>query len=198
MLNLHGIITVTNKNMNKEWIILDKIFFSKENFMELYNQLPTNYQYIVMSTFRCLVSCDDDYIEKGYKPFDVAGLIIMKRDELGLSNKEICEQVTKLFQAEHPESKKILMESDFHKMLRRNTQSSKSSTNWLTYIAKVLCFDVADYKKHLTTDGLKHASEQIQKQSFFIYDIEKIFDNLDGKAQLALWYLTLNLLVQIV
>ena len=78
--------------------------------MELYNQLPTNYQYIVMSTFRCLVSCDEDYIEKGYKPFDVAGLIIMKRDELGLSNKEICEQVTKLFQAEHPESKKILME----------------------------------------------------------------------------------------
>lgn len=74
------------------------------------------------------------------------------------------------------------------------TYRSSLRKPWLTYIAKVLCFDYTDYRKYFTDEGLKHTSEQIQEQSYIIYDIEKIFDHLNPKAKLALWYLTINLL----
>ena len=89
----------------------------------------------------------------------------MKRNEMGLTNKEICEQATNLFQIDNPNSYKILEECDFDKMLRRNTQSSKKTTNWLTYIARVLCFDPEDYKKHFTDEGFQHISKKITSQS---------------------------------
>lgn len=79
-----------------------------ENYIELFNQLPTKYQFIVMNTFLLLVSYDDNYMEKGLKIFDIAGFIIMKRNEMGLTNKEICEQATNLFRIDNPNSDKTL------------------------------------------------------------------------------------------
>lgn len=63
-------------------------------------------------------------------------------------------------------------------MLRRNTQSSKKTTNWLTYIARVLCFDPEDYKKHFTDEGFQHISKKITSQSYIACDIGLMYDHL--------------------
>lgn len=171
-------------------------YLDKDKYLELFSQLSPNHQNIIINTFRLLVSYDDVYMKKRVKTFDIAGFIIMKRNEMGLTNKEICERATYLFQIDNPDSNKTLEECDFDKMLRRNTQSSKKTTNWLTYIARVLCFDPEDYKKHFTDEGFQHISKKITSQSYIVSDIELMYDHLGTREKKALWFLTKSLIVQ--
>ena len=184
---------LTNKDLLQNENDNNKEKTPKDNYMDLYRSLPYEYQSIVISTFKCLTNIDDEKT-KGYKPFDIVGLIQSHQKELNLTDSEVCNKVTNLYWKDNPNSEKMLTEDTYRKIKQRNTQSSQSSTKWLDYIAKALEFKCEDYSKYLTDDGIEHMHYSLEKYSNTIYNINTLYDLLGSKERAALQQLTTSLL----
>lgn len=120
----------------------------KENFLDIFNQLTYDYKNIVLNTFKCLVSYSD-FPEKGYKPYDIAGLIEYHQAKLHYTNQEVCEKVNKIIDEAGGSPDDYLYSNTFQKLKARNTQTSKKGKSFLKYIAQTLKFDYEEYKKYL-------------------------------------------------
>lgn len=164
----------------------------KETFLNLYNQLSYNYKVVILNTFKCIVSYDNKPI-KGYKPYDVAGLITYYRNKLGYTEQELCDKVNEIMWANNPSSDLFLCPSNFHKMIQRNSQTSKKKTDWLALIAQALGFDPKEYHNYLTDDGIKHSAELITNAPTNAASIESLYDLLTDKEKTAIFQLTMSL-----
>ncbi|MBO5031683.1 MAG: hypothetical protein J6D08_07330 [Lachnospiraceae bacterium] len=164
---------------------------SKESFINLYNQLAYDYKCIVLRTFKCLVSYKD-FPEKGYKPYDIAGLIEYHQEKLNYSNQDVCNKVNELIANDNISCD--LSTDNFYKIKNRNTQTSKKGTNFLKYIAQALEFDYEEYKKYLTEEGLQRSHNLITLHSNEINSIDTLYDLLSEKEKSAILQLTTSLL----
>lgn len=89
--------------------------------------------------------------EDEYKQFKINNVISKHQKKLNLSDKEVCEKVSKT-----PIYKQLSLDT-YRGIKKRNSQSSKNSTNWLDHIAKVLNISKADYYKNLTPEAKKES-----------------------------------------
>lgn len=162
----------------------------KETFLTLYNQLEYDYQSIILNTFRCLVSSKKMTTEK-VKSFAVSELIKLHQKKMEYSDQQVCDHVNKLVE----DSPKILILdiATYRKIKQRNTQSSKSTTNWLNLIAKVLKFSEEEYRKYLTDEGIAHLHKIVTNASYTTTTIDILYDILSSKEQDAILQLTTSL-----
>ena len=168
----------------------DESNIKKKRFLSLYRQLEYDYQCIILNTFKCLVSYEDIH-EKGYKPFDVVGVLKYYQDKFKYTDQEVCDRVNELFEDKSADT--LLTPQTYHKIKQRNTQSSKSTTNWLKWLAKALEFDEKEYRK-LTTEGYERTFSLVTQHSQEVNRIETLYDLLSEKEQTAILQLTSSLL----
>ena len=166
---------------------MDDTNIKKENFIKLFNQLDFDYKNIVINTFRCLAS--NAHSSKGLKPCDIAGVIKYHQKKLKYSNKDVCDKVNALIDKNNNPSDRYLWPDTFQKILDRNTQSSRDSTNFLDYIALALEFDEDEYK-YLSKEGL----QDFILQSYNVNTIDTLYDLLSEKEKNAILQLTTSLL----
>lgn len=166
---------------------MNNVNIRKENFIKLFNQLDFDNKNIVINTFRCLAS--NAHSSKGFKPYDVAGVIKYHQKKLNYSNKDVCEKVNNLIDENNDPSDEYLSVNTFQKIISRNTQSSKDSTNFLHYIALALEFDEDEYK-YLSKEGL----QDFTLQSYNVNTIDTLYDLLSEKEKNAILQLTTSLL----
>lgn len=167
---------------------------TKERFLSLYNQLPLDYQYVILGTFKYLASYDVPPPEKGYQAYNVTEVIEEHQKKKKYSNSKVCDEISKLIESGQRKSDRTLDVRTYRRIKERNTQSSKTNTNWLELIADVLEFDPKLYHKSLTPEGLKRSQELIISQSFETNTISTLYDLLSKKEQNAILFLTQSLL----
>lgn len=167
----------------------------KNRFLSVYNQLKYDYQSIILNTFKHLVEYKA-VPEKGLKIFDVVGVIEKYQKEKGYIDQEVCDRVNSLIVTNNPELHLDI--NTYRKIKQRNSQSSKSNTNWLSLIAQALEFDESLYHKHFTKKGKIHLNNFATQHSMHIYSIETLYDLLSEKERNAIFELaTLLLKLQI-
>lgn len=162
----------------------------KTDFLSLYHQLDYDYQCIILNTFKCLVSYKDKH-EKGYKPFDVAGVLKLHQEKLDYSDQKVSDKVNEILEDESIDA--FLDVGTYRRIKKRNTQTSKSTTTWLKWLAQALEFEEREYKK-LTDEGYEHAQKLITQHSQEVNRIETLYDLLSEKEKRAIFQLTTSLL----
>ena len=167
---------------------------AKKDFLSLFNQLEYDYKSIVLNTARCLATYED-IPEKGYKPYDIKGILIYYQAKKGYTDQEVCDMVTELAYSKNKNTK-VLDIGTYRRIRNRNTQSSKSTTNWLELIAQVLEFDPKEYHNYLSEEGLAHTQELVTNLSNSINSISTLYDLLSTKERAAIEQLTMSLLKQ--
>lgn len=167
---------------------------AKKSFLSLYNQLEYDYKSIVLNTARCLATYKD-IPEKGYKPYDITGVINYYQEKKGYTDQEVCDMVNELVYAKNEKSKGLDI-GTYRRIQQRNSQSSKSRTNWLELIAQVLEFDPKEYHNYLSEEGLAHTQELVTTLSHNVNSINTLYDLLSIKERTAIEQLTMSLLKQ--
>lgn len=135
-----------------------------------------------------------DFPEKGYKPYDIAGLIKYHQKKLNYSDQDMCNKVNDLSLNDDTSYDLYLSTDNFYKIKHRNTQTSKKGTNFLKYIAQALEFDYEEYKKYLTEKGLQRSHNLMTLHSNEINSIDTLYDLLPKKEKAAILQLTTSLL----
>lgn len=156
----------------------------KEQFLSIYNKLNYDNQQIVMNVFR---TCAKDDFPK-IKSYDVSGVIKSFQKQKNYTDQEVCDKVNSLLATNNDD--KFLDIDTYRKIKYRNSQSSKSKTNWLTLIAQALEFNPSEYNKHLSSEFYKYLASRSAK----LNSISTLYDLLSTNDQKAMHYLANSLL----
>ena len=156
----------------------------KEQFLFLYNKLNYDYQQIIMNTFR--FSAQDNCPK--IKSSDVSGVIKFFQKQKNYTDQEVCDKVNSLLATNNDD--RFLDIDTYRKIKYRNSQSSKSKTNWLTLIAQALEFNPSEYNKYLSSEFSKY----LALHSANLNSISTLYDLLSTNNQKAMHYLVNSLL----
>lgn len=176
-----------NHTSKRKWLqFMNNANDSKELFLSFYKQLGYDYQCIVLNTFKCLVTYDDTS-KTGYKPYDISGIIKHYQTKKGYTDQQVCDKVNNILESD---TETLFLDIDTYRKIKyRNTQSSKSKTNWLSLIAKVLDFEQEEYHKYLSAQNI----EFILQHSNEVTSIDTLYDQLSTKEKSAILQLTVSL-----